>query len=75
MSLVVAIANFVINVENVLDWSGFHSIFIYIPFKVQMFFTFWKRYVIFPLNFLVILSQLFLSWRCHLCLSSYLYHC
>jgi hypothetical protein len=55
MSLVASIANVVVNVENVLDMSGFHPIFIYIPFKVQMFFTFWKPYVMFPLNFLVIL--------------------
>jgi len=40
MSIVVAIANVIVNVENVLDLSGFHPMFIYIPFKVQMFFTF-----------------------------------
>jgi hypothetical protein len=37
---IVAIANVVVNVENVLDLNGHHPIFIYIPFKVQMFFTF-----------------------------------
>jgi len=40
MSLIVAIANVVVNVENVSNFSGFHPIFIYIAFKVQMFFTF-----------------------------------
>jgi hypothetical protein len=37
---IVAIANVVVNVENVLDLNGLHPIFIYIPFKVQMFFIF-----------------------------------
>ncbi len=47
-------------------YNGLHPIFIYIPIKVQMFFTFWKPYVMFLLNFLPLLHQLSLMWRCHL---------
>ncbi len=46
--------------------NGLHLIFIYIPIKVQMFFTFQKPYVMFPFNLLFLLPQLFLLWRCHL---------
>jgi hypothetical protein len=35
--------------------SGFHLIFTYIPFKIQMFFTLWKPYVMFLLNSLALL--------------------
>ncbi len=34
-------------------YSGLHLIFTYIPFKVQMFLTLWKPYVMFLLNSLV----------------------
>jgi hypothetical protein len=40
MSPIVVIANVVANVENVSNLNGFYPIFVYIPFKVQMFFTF-----------------------------------
>ncbi len=40
--------------------SDLHIIFTYIPFKVQMFLTFWKPDVMFPFNFLAMFLQLFL---------------
>ncbi len=39
-------------------YSGLHPIFIYIPIKVQMFLTFQKPCVMFPLNFLALFLQL-----------------
>lgn len=52
--------------EIVWTSSGLHPIFIYIPIKMQMFLTFWKPYVMYPFNFLPLLPQLLLLWRCHL---------
>jgi hypothetical protein len=46
--------------------NGLHPIFTYIPFKVQMFLTLWKPYVMFPLNSLALFPHLFLLWQCHL---------
>ncbi len=44
--------------------NGIHPI--YIPIKVQMFFTLYKPCVMFPFNFLPLLLQLSFLWRCHL---------
>ncbi len=41
--------------------NGLHPIFTYIPFKVQMFLTLWKPYVMFPLN------SLLCSYNCFSC--------
>jgi hypothetical protein len=38
----------------------------YIPFKMQIFLTLWKLYVMFPLNSLTLFSQLSFLWRCHM---------
>ncbi len=46
--------------------SGFHLIFTYIPFKVQMFLTLLKPYVMFPFDSLALFPQLSLLWRCRL---------
>ncbi len=46
--------------------NGLHPIFIYISIKVQMFITLQKPCVIFPLNFLALLPQLSLLWKCHM---------
>ncbi len=43
-----------------------HLIFIYIPIKMQMFFTFQKPCVMYPLNFLNLFHVLSLMSRCHL---------
>ncbi len=66
----VNLPTFVVIVANVIIklWTlnGFHPIFIYIPINVEMFLTLWKPYVMFPFNFLPLLPQLFLLWKCHL---------
>jgi hypothetical protein len=38
----------------------------YIPMKVKMILTLWKPCVMFPLNFLALLIQLSLLWKCHM---------